>query len=404
MKPQWQLAWRSRNIVKRFLGSGPYHRESVDDLCRRYAPYEYQFGICGPERLVGRLGGFRSRAQTYDPPVLVGDFSVARHSGTRTYLDAFAAPERECVAFALPDGGIIGEEGVIYHTPTRAAVIETTAQWWTSGRYSPELATPRFPRSTHMPGTALCLRTRGGAAFYHFLFEGLSRLSVLRPWIEMCDWILVTGPRVAWKEGWLELAGIPSAKVIWTLALTHTTFDHVLFASPFLGEQQPTPEHIHRFRALFPIDSETAGSSASSVAKQFLYISRADAGTRRWQDEHAFLAEYPWIEAVTLGGVSARTQAELFSGARGIIGMHGSGLSNLAFAREPFWVVELFEAGQFAPMYGRIAGAAGGKHVGVALTGNWDRDREHIATAIARHAPVVQDIGTRPEVTLCSQH
>jgi capsular polysaccharide biosynthesis protein len=231
-----------------------------------------------------------------------------------------------------------------------------------------------------MSGTALCLRSRGAAAFYHFLIEGISRFSVLKPWVELCDWILVTGPRVGWKEEWLELAGIPSAKIIWASGLTHLTFDHVVFSSPFLSEQQPTPDHIDRLRALFPIGCRPI---LDERQRPFLYISRADARARQWQDEAAFLKAYPWIRPIAPADLSAREQVRQFSMARGIVGVHGSGLANLAFASDPFWVVELFPEGRFVPMYGRLAEAAGGKHIAVSLSGNWAQDQEHLASAIS---------------------
>lgn len=372
--------WRGRNLLKRARGAGPFRRAPIETLCRIYSAADYRYGICGPERMAGRLGHFRAPAHLYRTPAKIGDFHIEQIGGSARFQNAFMATEHECAAFALPDAGIVGEEGVIYHVPTRTAVAETTAQWWTSGRQSPELATPGFPRATHRGGVAMCLRTRGAAAFYHFLIEGLSRLTLLKPWLDLADWLLITGPRTPWKESWLECAGLPLSKVIWTTGLTHLAFDHILFAGPFLKEQQPTAEHVARINALFPSPRPVEDDPARPI----LYVSRADAGRRVWAGELGFLDRNPSIQAVTLAGLPAQEQIARFAGARGIIAMHGSGLANLVFARPPFWVIETVQDGRFAPMFGRLTEAAGGDHVALALSGDAAQDERNISAALAR--------------------
>ena len=79
-------------------------------------------------------------------------------------------------------------------------------------------------------------------------------------------------------------------------------------------------------------------------ANSVLYVSRPSATRRRLVDEAALLDELARfdVECVDLEGLPLKQQALLFRNAQVVVGIHGAGLTNLAFCREGAQVVELF--------------------------------------------------------------
>ena len=100
---------------------------------------------------------------------------------------------------------------------------------------------------------------------------------------------------------------------------------------------------------------------ASVPGTRRLFVSREDAAVRRLVNEEQVRALLlrRGFEVHTLEGLSFKAQRELFQGASHIVGTHGAGLANLAFAHPTTRVLEMMPplAGTFA--YWVMAGALG---------------------------------------------
>lgn len=384
-----RLRWRLRNLIVRFFSKLPYDRQPISTLLDRYKREHFVYGICGPEVLAGRVSQHSSPLYTYRPLRQLGGNGRSEPYegvGPRYRLD-HVATAYDSTAWALPDSAIIGGEGFIYHRPSRAAVSETTSQWVISGRYSPELAAPRLPPCTVKPGVALCLRARGGDAFYHFLLEGLLRVTHVQTLLERVDHILLTGPQKGWKASWAQAAGIDLDKVIWCTGQTHLGFEATLFTTPLFEEQRPTPSLIRQTNTVFGLEDPAPLRPQQQEGRPILYVSRKDAQIRHWAGEDAFLAQYPQIQAVTLSDLSAEAQIALFASARGIITMHGSALANLVFCRPPFFLIELDPRPGITPMYQRLAEVSGGQSCMIHLGGDTQQELSLIQEALQGYAP-----------------
>ena len=167
----------------RLAGPGPRRAQPLAKILDAFGPDLASCGWCGPERIWGPMERFHAPAFSYPPADHVGAPIHEILDGTPRFRDPFVAAAHDCVAFALPDAGVVGQDGFIYHVPTRAAVRETTVQWWGAGATNPFLYAPRLAPAQRRQGAAVCLRCLG-ASFYHVMAEGLSRLVVLRELVE----------------------------------------------------------------------------------------------------------------------------------------------------------------------------------------------------------------------------
>ncbi len=86
-----------------------------------------------------------------------------------------------------------------------------------------------------------------------------------------------------------------------------------------------------------------ASHATRQTASRRLYVSRTDATNRRVVNEPDLTAKLRALgfEIVVLGGLSFYEQIVLFSDAAVIVGPHGAGLANMAFAPSGAAIVEL---------------------------------------------------------------
>ncbi len=92
-----------------------------------------------------------------------------------------------------------------------------------------------------------------------------------------------------------------------------------------------------------------------------IYVSRADAVGRRIVNEEQLMDALgrKGFERVSLTGLAVHAQAELFADAEIIVGPHGAGLANLAFARHGTRVLELFPQTHATPAFALVAESRG---------------------------------------------
>jgi hypothetical protein len=117
-------------------------------------------------------------------------------------------------------------------------------------------------------------------------------------------------------------------------------------------------------------------------ANSLLYISRSDASFRKIKNESQLLIqlEKRGFKAVVLTGMTIKQQAEIFSGASVIVGMHGAGLTNMLFAPVGCRVVEILPQAYVANCYYQLACALSHRYYAIVakdiatydIVGKWD--------------------------------
>ena len=192
----------------------------------------------------------------------------------------------------------------------------------------------RPPAVTEVPGSVGVLTTRGNDNYYHFLLDVLPRLELLRRSGTTPDAYLVNRA-TRFQRDLLDHLGLTAERC---LGGEHVRADALVVPSLPDDQLRTPPWIVPWLRAQFlPGDIRPP--------HRRLYVSRGQTKhTRRVENEAEVLAvlEPFGFEAVDPGALAPAEQVRAFAEAEYIVGPHGAGLTNLAFAAPGAAVVELF--------------------------------------------------------------
>lgn len=192
--------------------------------------------------------------------------------------------------------------------------------------------------------------------YHHWLVECLPRLrcALESPDLAACP-VVVPADMAPFQRASLDLLGLAAERRL-PFDGGDWRFDTLVF--PSIGSFSPAELRWVRRRLVGgrsgglasdrSVPPEARAPAAAATAKPpaaptRLYISRADAGTRRLVNEAEVVAalEPLGFEVLTLTGMPLADQIRRFAQAEAIVGPHGSGLTNLLFAPSGCTVVEL---------------------------------------------------------------
>ncbi len=265
--------------------------------------------------------------------------------------------EPDRTVFAMSGAGVEGSFGRVYDPPSRTFVAETCENWDAPFDRSLVFAIPGFPPPVRLPGISIMLGSMAVQTFYHFFVEALPKLSLLTPYLQQCDHILVSRYGEEAKLRWLSLWGVAD-KVIFMSDLNHYVCDQLLFTNRFVRHFEPGPWCVERLRCLPGISSPPNVINANGP---ILWFDRRQDHARKTGWESDLLALLPEVTPVQLGDLSPAEAARTVSGARAIVGLHGAAFSNMVFAPSGLRVVEIFTKANY-PWYSRLAQSCGHEH------------------------------------------
>lgn len=241
----------------------------------------------------------------------------------------------------LPNGRVLGAHHAVI-TGNGDLVMEVTRYWGTRRpREQPLFLNPTPPPARHVPGRLGVLAGRGDTNYYHFLLDILPRIGIL----EQC-------PDVAPPDHWyvpqtlpfhtqlLDLLGIPAEQRIDAGTDQHVQADELVVPS-LITEKNP-PWVVSWLRSRLLPDGPPAGPRTR------IYVTRGPSTNNRAvrnEDAVVRLLDDYGFQAVDPGRLSVPEQIATFAAAEIIVGSHGAGLTNLAFASPGTRVIELFPAG-----------------------------------------------------------
>lgn len=197
----------------------------------------------------------------------------------------------------------------------------------------------RLPDVRDVPGSVGVLTTRGSENYYHFLTDVLPRLELLRRAGAEPDAYAVN--RVTrFQRDLLDHLGLTADRCLGGDKYPHLRAEELVVPSLPDADLRTPPWIVPWLRSRFlPVD---AGAGAP---RRRLYVGRGDTKhTRRVDNEAALLAALDPLgfEAIDPGALSPAQQVRVFAEAECIVGPHGAGLTNLAFASPGAAVVEIF--------------------------------------------------------------
>ena len=206
-------------------------------------------------------------------------------------------------------------------------------------------------------GRVALLSSLAGHVYYHWMFDILPRLELLRRSdlkFKEIDWFVVNSLSKPYQQETLNLLGIAQDKIIESDRHSHIQASELIVPS-FPGYLDWVPEGTIKFlRETFlpQINSNQNNQNHSKI-----YVSRARAKNRRLVNElevSQLLTKLGFV-TVFLEEMSFLEQVKTFANAKMIVSPHGSGLTNLVFCSPHTQVVELFSPNYIRTDYWMIS-------------------------------------------------
>ena len=253
----------------------------------------------------------------------------------------------------LPDGRVMRPHRVVIDA--RGTMIEEFSTYWgtLNWRQHPMFWHPFPGPPEEVPGRLGVLAGRGDHSNYHFLLEILPRLALMEtPGVPEPDrWYAPV--KHPFQREMLELAGfLPDADVIDADLVGHVRAESLLVPG-FPDNALQTPPWAVDF-----IRERLGDPSLELVQGRRIYITRGrqrNNRTVRNEPEVLGLLGERGFEVVDPGTMPVVEQIRAFAEAEWIVGPHGAGLANLAFASPGASVVELFPPDYVATCYWKLA-------------------------------------------------
>ncbi|MEN9229429.1 MAG: glycosyltransferase 61 family protein [Thermostichus sp. DG02_5_bins_236] len=269
----------------------------------------------------------------------------------------------------------------------------------------PILGLPHLPPPIRLDGS-VALLPLGAVNYFHWMVDILPALNMLcragilnRPIP-----ILIHGYQgKPFQQQTLATLGIPSERI---LSFEQLGGSHVQ-AQTLIVPSTAGPVGCLTPRGLQVLQQWVQPSLSQSYPRR-IYISRRSARWRRVINEAEVLAcLQPWgFVSVQMETLSLQEQIALMQGAEAVIGIHGAGLTNLAFCRPHTLVIEILPSNALLPYFWTIAQVAGLRYFPlvapvcdpalVALLASPELDREDAWVRIPDLLEVLERAGLDP--------
>lgn len=278
------------------------------------------------------------------------------HWRFRRYLDVQVPPD---FVACIPHGRVQGDAGAVI-TPDDRLLSDLSYEMGRchGGKSIANhsiLARFSIPVPRRLPGKTAVLTATGGSTFFHWMYDVLPRVGLMREAgiaLDEIDHFAINPTHAPFQRESLSLLGIPENRLVACDPDTHLESDELLVTS-----LSSSGTHIRDRVAAFLRSTFLDPSLPIPAQARKIYISRQSAAWRRManaSDIEPILARHGF-ETVTLETMSLREQARLIHDASVIAGVHGAGYSNLIFCRPGTTVLEFFSPNYVHDLYWRVA-------------------------------------------------
>jgi hypothetical protein len=256
----------------------------------------------------------------------------------------------------LPGARFWGHYGGVVFSPEGALVREVSPDRW-AGRAHEAFVRLRFPAVQDVEGvTASLCQAEADDNFFHWTLEVLPKLHLLEQagyGPGRVDRYLVNGRLEGFRAESLRELGVPLDRVV---AVSEGF--HIRCATLVVPTQRAAFHATPLWAARFVRDRLGVGDAGVGPR---VFVNRADARFRRLLDFDPLrpLLEERGFAVVDLGALPLRDQRAVFAVARVVAGVHGSGFTNLVWARRPLVVGEVFPPLYTDPAFRSLAARLG---------------------------------------------
>jgi capsular polysaccharide biosynthesis protein len=261
----------------------------------------------------------------------------ARHWAFTPYADFHID---ECRLLELRGGHAVRDYGAIL-SPDGRLIFDLSPYFGvTVPREHPVYWRPCLPPPRRVHGPIAVLAARGSSSYYHFMFDVLPRIQLLRDAgaLEARTRYYVSAGR-PWQRELLVAYGIQLDRVIDPSVVPHVVGDLLITSLPDAKLLLP-PWIVDSVRRQLQTPRQREGNAPF----RYLYVGRPGGRhTRRLLNEDELLPALvaAGFQAVRPESLSVADQAKLFSEASVVVGLAGAALTNLIFCREGTRVLEL---------------------------------------------------------------
>jgi len=242
----------------------------------------------------------------------------------------------------IPGGRVFGENGAII-TPCDRLLGDVSLEHRRKIEEHSLFTLWKLPPVHNLKGTAAVLSTQGSDVYFHWMFDVLPRLELLRLSgvnFDDIDYFIFSSYHLPFQIETLAQLGISKDKIITNREFTHLMADNLIVPS-WPSQSGEMPKWVCQFlkKTFLP-----ENNLPSSETFKKLYISRANARHRQVINEDKLVEKLEQIgfQSVILESKSMEEQAQLFASANQIVAPHGAGLSNLVFCSPGTQVIESF--------------------------------------------------------------
>lgn len=226
------------------------------------------------------------------------------------------------------------------------------------------ITSDKLPPAEHINGNVAFLSARwGGAAYFHWMFDVITRFDLLQRagLMETIDKFVVNACDAVYQTETLNILGIEPEKIIESRCNLHVTADKLIVPSIFYdGCGAVSKWKCEYLKQAFLQENLLLNTNYS----ERIYISRQQAKYRRIVNEEAVISflEKFGFRTVKLETMSVAQQAACLAAAKVVVAPHGAGLTNLVFCSPGTKVIEIFSPAYVPYCYWMISNLCGLEH------------------------------------------
>lgn len=243
----------------------------------------------------------------------------------------------------VPGGRVFGEYGAIITSGDKLLEDVSRVHGNKSVETHPVFSQVKLPKLLTLAGDGAVLSVAGGHGFFHWMFDLLPRLHLLRQAdvdLDSVDWFIVNELRLPFQHETLAHFNIFEDRIVESKKSPHVKLKKLILPS-LAGRTGNMPNWVCQF-----LRQEFLSAQNTSDFSDYdrIYVSRNASNRRKILNEAALLPILSkfGFRRVQLENFSIYQQANLFSNAQIVISPHGAGLSNLVFCQPKTKVIEIF--------------------------------------------------------------
>ena len=239
----------------------------------------------------------------------------------------------------IPHGRVLGGN-VAVMTPEGVVLEDVSIDWGATPGNHRVMRQLCLPGKKRILGQVAILASTGSANYYHWLFDVLPRLEILRKAGFLKNpnlTFLLERPLNKFQRESLCYYGFTMPKVCFLEDFPHVVCEEMILTS-LPGRIGDVPPWVCDF-----LRSPQVGLSPTTNKKNMYFITRRKTTSRNLLNENLLLESLAslGVQAVEPQDLPFSEQVALFANADVVIGAHGAGLANIVFCKSKSQVVEL---------------------------------------------------------------